>query len=87
VLAPSSFQNRLPTRPEVRVFVFATHLRYAARQLPRPLWFVVGLGQLLMMLTGLSTLYAGRLSPSQACGRGVKSMRTESPTGSKPMRW
>ena len=28
VLAPSSFQNRLLTRPEVRVLVFATRLRY-----------------------------------------------------------
>jgi hypothetical protein len=34
VLAPSSFQNRLLTRPEVRFLVFATHLPYAARQPP-----------------------------------------------------
>ena len=62
VLAPSSFQNRLLTRPEVRVFVFATHLRYAARQLPRPLWFVVGLAQLLRAHRIEHVAIAGRLS-------------------------
>ena len=32
VLAPSSFQNRLPTRPEVRVFVFATRATVRGRR-------------------------------------------------------